>query len=111
MLSDKVLNRIERLRYASLIKLLPGSRRGIVTRYDEQTMLSTTIDRESFSVSNTGDLPSRDRILEKRKQVLFVSSLYLSLYVQWGEDWLNNADIGDLIRRLDYVIDYSNYLH
>lgn len=81
MLSDKVLNRIERLRYASLIKLLPGSRRGIITRYDEQTTLSATIGREPFSVSNTGDLPSRDRVLvagKERKRVLSMSSSYPS---------------------------------
>lgn len=100
MLSDKILNRIERLRYANLIKLLPGSRRGIITRYDEQTTLSATIGREPFRVSNTGDLPSRDRVLVAGKRVLFFSSSYLS----FSETRIGNADIGDLIRRLGYQL-------
>lgn len=84
-------------------------------RYDEQTTLSATIGREPFSVSNMGDLPSRDCILVAEKAKTSVVCLFfVFLGVQWDEDWVNNAI--KQCRRSNpktrlHVNNYSNHLH
>lgn len=96
-----------------------GSNKSIIrfaSRNNHETRwmtLSVTIGWERLSAyikrgqSAKSGLYARRWKSENLSVVLFFA---LGIRVRWGEDWLNNADIGDRIRRPLglHVIDYSN---
>lgn len=84
------------------------SRRGIITRRDERRY-QRDWSRTFRCIKRGQSAKSRSYTRWKRAKTSIVRLLFtLGVHARWGEDWLNNVGIGDLIQIPLHIIDYFN---